>query len=544
MNGEINSYSWWQKGIIYQVYPRSFQDSNNDGVGDLPGIVQRLDYLQELGIEAIWLSPIFPSPMADFGYDISDYEGIHPLFGSLEDFDVLLSEVHGRGMKLILDLVPNHSSDQHPWFLESRSSKDNPKRDWYLWQDPKPDGAVPNNWLSVFGGKAWEWDEHTGQYYYHAFLKEQPDLNWRNPEVVAAMLNAMRFWLHKGVDGFRVDVMWYMIKDLQLRDNPVNPDYCMDRPTCEQLIDVYSTDQPEVHGIVRKMRQVMDEYQERVMIGEIYLPVDKLMTYYGLEEGKESHLPFNFMLLSLPWSAKQIDTAIQEYEMALPADGWPNWVLGNHDRPRVASRLGTEQAKIAAMLLLTLRGIPTLYYGDEIGMKDVLIPADEIQDPQGLNMPDKNLSRDPVRTPMQWNSEENAGFTKGRPWLRVDPDYKSVNVELQQQDPASILNFYKKLIAFRQNEPSLMVGDYTAVFADDQILAYTRHLGNDSKFLILLNLTSEGCEFKPQTDLLKGTIKIATNPKLENTEIEGRIHLAGNEGMIIQLFQSIPDNGR
>ena len=535
MKEDINKYLWWQKGIIYQIYPRSFQDSNGDGVGDLPGIIQRLDYLQELGINAVWLSPIFPSPMADFGYDVSDYVGIHPLFGTMEDFDRLLSEVHQRGMKLLLDLVPNHSSDQHPWFLESRSSRDNPKRDWYIWQDAKPDGSVPNNWLSVFGGNAWEWDEHTKQYYYHAFLKEQPDLNWRNPELQEAMFNAMRFWLDKGIDGFRVDVMWYMIKDLQLRDNPINPGYREDRPTSEQLIDVYSTDQPEVHDIVKKMRQVMDEYEERVMIGEIYLPNDKLMTYYGTAEQKESHLPFNFLLLSLPWDARKIAAAVQDYEDALPEDGWPNWVLGNHDRSRVATRLGLQQAKAAAMLLLTLRGIPTLYYGDEIGMQDVMIPFDEIQDPQGLNMPDKNLSRDPVRTPMQWTSELNAGFTDGKPWLRLDASYPANNVQVQNEDPSSMLSFYKRLIAFRQTEASLMVGVYKSIYADDQLMAYTRESGGNGKFLIVLNLSEQITEFKLPNDTLKGAIVLSTNFNLEGTLVQDNITLSGNEAVIIEL---------
>jgi alpha-glucosidase len=264
---------WWQTGIIYQVYPRSFQDSDGDGIGDLKGIIQRLDYLKWLGITAVWVSPVYPSPMADFGYDISDYTGIHPLFGTMADFDELLNEVHQRGMKLILDLVPNHTSDEHPWFLESRSSRDNPKRDWYLWEDAK-DGGPPNNWLSVFGGSAWEWDEQTGQYYYHAFLKQQPDLNWRNPEVQKAMLDVMRFWLDKGVDGFRVDVMWHMIKDEQLRDNPPDAGYLEFMADYNKLLPTYSTDQPEVHKIVERMRGLTDAYDERVIIGEIYLPIE------------------------------------------------------------------------------------------------------------------------------------------------------------------------------------------------------------------------------------------------------------------------------
>ncbi|MEJ2880594.1 alpha-amylase family glycosyl hydrolase [Pedobacter sp. GR22-6] len=527
-------YLWWQRTIIYQIYPRSFQDSNGDGIGDLQGIIIRLNYLQSLGIEAIWLSPIFPSPMADFGYDISDYTGIESLFGTMEDFDQLLSDIHERGMKLILDLVPNHSSDQHPWFLESRSSKDNPKRDWYIWHDAKADGSPPNNWLSVFGGGAWEWDHTTNQYYYHAFLKEQPDLNWRNPELQKAMLDVMRFWLDKGVDGFRVDVMWYMIKDQELRDNPVNPHYEQHRPTSEQLIDVYSTDQPEVLEIVKRMREVLDEYDERMMIGEIYLPIERLMRYYG-KSNDGAHLPFNFMLLSLPWDAEKIAAAIDEYEAALPPDGWPNWVLGNHDRLRLVSRIGLNQARIAAMLLLTLRGTPTIYYGEEIGMQDVNIPFEEIQDPQGLNMPDKNLSRDPCRTPMQWNSKVNAGFSSGKPWLRLSPDFSTNNVAAQRDIPESMLFFYKRLIALRKHEPALAVGDYLSVYAGNGLLSFVRSFESKPKFLILLNLSPTPAFFKTEHSEWKGTIILSTNPKLEGLRMKGSMEINGDEGMIISL---------
>ena len=374
LNTDQKQYLWWQDGIIYQVYPRSYQDTNHDGIGDLRGVIQRLPYLKTLGIRAIWISPIYPSPMADFGYDISDYTGIWPTFGSMADFDELLHQIHDFGMKLILDLVPNHSSDEHPWFLESRSSRNNPKRDWYIWKDPKPDGGPPNNWLSVFGGSAWEWDEKTKQYYYHAFLVKQPDLNWRNPEVESAMLDVMRFWLGKGVDGFRVDAMWHLIKDLQWRDNPRNPEYNDTMATYNELLPVYSTDQPEMHAIVANMRKLLDSYSERLMIAEIYLPIHRLVAYYGANNS-EAHLPFNFLLISLPWDARQIAAAIDEYEGALPADAWPNWVIGNHDQPRITSRIGRGQARVAAILLLTLRGTPTLYYGDEIGMRDVPIPA-------------------------------------------------------------------------------------------------------------------------------------------------------------------------
>ena len=530
---EEYKYRWWQKGIIYQVYPRSFQDSNDDGVGDLQGIQSRLDHLSWLGIDALWISPIYPSPMADFGYDISDYCGIHPLFGAMDDFDQLLLEVHRRDMKLILDLVPNHSSDKHPWFEESRSSRNNPKRDWYIWKDAKLDGGPPNNWLSMFGGSAWEWDEGTQQYYYHAFLKEQPDLNWRNPDLQEAMFNNMRFWLDKGVDGFRVDVMWHMIKDEKFRDNPPNPDYKPHQATYEQLAPVYSTDQPEVHEVVRKMRAVMDEYDDRLMIGEIYLPVQRLVMYYG-QNNEGSHLPFNFLLLSLPWEAPKIFSVVAEYEAALPEGGWPNWVLGNHDQPRIISRIGLAQAKIAAMLLLTLRGTPTIYYGEEIGMSDVAIPPEEIRDPQGLNMPGLNLSRDHSRTPMQWNNSTQAGFSNVEPWLRLPYSYPRINVEAQKLDAFSILNFYKSLIDIRRQEAALHVGDYQSVFSNKQLIAYKRELKNN-RFLIVLNLSHRPFHFHQESINFEGSIVLSTEPERNGAIVKDSILLSGDEGVIIRL---------
>lgn len=527
---------WWQKGIFYQVYPRSYQDSNGDGVGDLKGIINRLDYLKWLGISAVWLSPIYPSPMADFGYDISNYTDIDPLFGSMADFDALLNAVHGIDMKLIMDFVPNHTSDQHPWFLESKSSRDNPKRDWYMWHDAAPGGGPPNNWLSVFGGSGWEWNEHTGQYYYHGFLKEQPDLNWRNPQVQEAMFNAMRFWLDKGVDGFRVDVMWHMIKDAKLRDNPINPDYKPEMPTYDQLLPVYSTDQPEVHGIVQKMRQVLDDYDDRMMVGEIYLPIHQLMTYYG-DQNNGAHLPFNFLLLTIPWDSVKIAASISEYEGALPPGGWPNWVLGNHDRPRLTSRIGSEQAKVAAILLLTLRGTPTLYYGDEIGMRDVPIPFNEVQDPQGLNMPDKNLSRDPCRTPMEWNGNENAGFSESKPWLRIDKNFRSVNVESQRSDQNSVLALYKRLIQLRNSEPALSVGHYIPVHSDSQAISYIRETPGGSRFLVILNLSHRPYYFKSPQIPLCGKIEISTSPEMEGMTMQGTLDLYGDNAVVIRLDQ-------
>jgi alpha-glucosidase len=537
MKHKAGKYHWWQYGIIYQIYPRSFQDSNSDGVGDIAGIVSRLDYLKDLGVNAIWISPLFPSPMADFGYDISDYTDVHPLFGTLSDLDHLVEEVHKREMKIILDLVPNHTSDQHPWFLESRSSRDNPKRDWYLWYDAAPDGGPPNNWLAAFGGQAWEWDEKTGQYYYHAFLKEQPDLNWRNSEVQKAMLGVMRFWLERGIDGFRVDVMWHMVKDTELRDNPPNPDYQPFMATCDQLLPVYSTDQPEVHGIVRLMRHLLDEYEERLMIGEIYLPIHKLVTYYGSDR-KGAHLPFNFQLLTMPWDAALVSMAITEYEQALPEYGWPNWVLGNHDQPRISSRIGTEQARVAAVLLLTLKGTPTIYYGEELGMKDVPVPVEAIRDPQGLNMPDKNLSRDPARTPMQWNENSFAGFSDTTPWLPVERNYHTRNVDAQQNDPDSMLALYRRLIKLRQAEPALAVGQYHTVFSDHQMIAYKRKYEGNDEFLVLLNLSHRPCFFRQRTTTYRGTIVVSTSRELEGTKVSGTMALSGDEAMVIRLNQS------
>lgn len=531
-SGEL--LKWWQSGIIYQIYPRSFQDSNNDGIGDIPGIISRLDYLVWLGVTAIWISPIFPSPMADFGYDVSDYTGIHTIFGKMEEFETLLAQAHRLGLKVILDLVPNHTSDLHPWFLESKSSKKNAKRDWYLWANPKADGSPPNNWLAMFGGSGWEWDDTSGQYYYHAFLKEQPDLNWRNPEVQLAMLDVMRFWLDKGVDGFRIDVLWHLIKDRQLRDNPANPDYQPHMATYEQLLPLYSTDQPEVHTIVHHMRQLLDQYHDRMMIGEIYLPLDRLMAYYGTD-ADGAHLPFNFMLLNIEWDAQKIASAILAYEAALPPGGWPNWVLSNHDQPRISSRVGCAQSKVAAILLLTLRGTPTIYYGDEIGMKDVAIPWAEIKDPQGLNMPEKNLSRDPARTPMQWNEKAFAGFSETKPWLRVAPDYLRRHVSLQQGQRRSHLSLYRNLIQLRQREPALQSGTFRMVYKDRQAMAYIRELAGALPFLIVLNLSHRTCTILLPIEI-RARVIISAHPEWEQTEIGRQIALNGDDGLVALIL--------
>lgn len=527
----VSSPTWWTSGVLYQIYPRSFQDSNADGIGDLRGVIDRLDHLSDLGVDALWLSPIFPSPMADFGYDVADYVGIDPIFGSMADFDALVLTAHARGLKVILDLVPNHSSDQHPWFVESRSSRHNPKRDWYLWRDPAPDGGPPNNWLSEFGGSAWELDAATGQYYYHAFLKQQPDLNWRNPEVRAAIYEAMRFWLRKGVDGFRVDVIWHLIKDDQFRDNPPNPDFAPGLPPHAALMPVHSTDQLETHDVVAEMRAVLEEFDRRLLIGEIYLPIERLVAYYG-KELKGAQLPFNFALLSTPWNAREIAALIDRYERALPVGAWPNWVLGNHDRPRVASRIGEAQARVAAMLLLTLRGTPTMYYGDEIGMPQVPIAPEQVQDPFEKNVPGIGVGRDGCRTPMQWDASPHAGFTEGKPWLPLAADATQDNVANLRADGQSILNLYRALLRLRRASPQLSLGEYQPLATEGELLLYRRqHQGRS--LLIALNLGDQPISAASEAFGLDGEVLLSTLMDRTGERVGATLDLRGNEGVII-----------
>lgn len=527
------NFRWWERGIIYQIYPRSFMDQNGDGVGDLAGIRAKLDYLQWLGVDALWISPIYPSPMADFGYDISDYTGIDPRFGTLAEFDELVSDTHRRGLKILLDYVPNHSSDRHPWFSEARASRASAKRDWYIWRDPAPDGGPPNNWRSNFGGSAWQWDETTRQFYYHAFLKEQPDLNWRNPAVRAAMLDVLRFWLARGVDGFRVDVMHHIIKDTEFRDNPINPDYRPGMSPYRELLTTYSADRPEVHDIVMEMRRVIEEFADRMLVGEIYLPVERLMAYYGAS-GQGAHLPFNFQLIALPWNARAVAAAMERYYALLPANAWPNWVLGNHDKPRIASRVGPAQARVAALLLLTLRGTPTLYYGDEIGMQNVPIGPSQVRDPYEKNVPGLGLGRDPVRTPMQWDSAENAGFSTVEPWLPIGADYRTLNVAAQREESGSMLTLYRKAIALRRQEPALSVGELAPLPAEDNLIAYVRKSGA-RRLLVLLNLSAAPARY----DLapICSTAEILLSTHLDRQENLGAsvVQLRGDEGIVCEI---------
>jgi alpha-glucosidase len=530
---QTQDFCWWERGIIYQIYPRSFKDSNGDGIGDLRGIRSKLDYLEWLGIDAIWVSPIFPSPMADFGYDVSNYIDIDPIFGTLADFDDLLADVHARGMKLLLDYVPNHTSDQHPWFLDSRSSRTSAKRDWYIWRDPAPNGGPPNNWLANFGGGAWEWDERTGQYYYHAFLKEQPDLNWRNPEARRAMLNVLRFWLDRSVDGFRVDVMHHLVKDTEFRDNPPNPEWLPGMSPYRELLTTYTVDLPEVQEIVAQMRAVIEEYDDRMLVGEIYLPVERLMAYYGAS-GKGAHLPFNFQLIRLPWKAKEISTAVERYEALLPSYAWPNWVLGNHDKPRIASRAGADQTRVAAMLLLTLRGTPTMYYGDEIGMHDVAIAPSLVQDPFEKNVPGLGLGRDPVRTPMQWTGGPWAEFSTMRPWLPLADDFATFNVAAERDDPTSLLTFYRRLIKLRREERALSVGDYSAVPSGDDVMAYIRK-ADGRRLLIVLNFGARPQSFNVAELQARASVLLSTYLDRAQDSLDDELVLRGHEGVIVAL---------
>lgn len=530
---------WWQTAIIYQIYPRSFMDSNGDGVGDLNGITERLDYLQRLGVDALWLSPVYQSPMKDHGYDVSDYTAIDPLFGTVADFERLLAAAHQRDMRLILDFVPNHTSDQHAWFVESRGSKDSAKRDWYVWHDPKPGGDPPNNWRSYFGGGAWTLDEATGQYYLHLFAVEQPDLNWRNPAVKDAVFDSLRFWLDRGVDGFRFDVIDRLYKDEQWRDDPINPDYDPDRDQPAAATQrIYSENRPEVHDLIKDFQRLVKAYgDDRVTIGEIAYSDDPatMVPFYGDSASDEMDIPFNFALLLLSWDAKSIRDFIHDYERLVPNYGWTNYVLGNHDVPRLATRVGGDGARVAAMLLLTLRGTPFIYYGDELGMQNVPIPQRYIQDPQGIYSP--THTRDAARTPMRWNAEAYAGFSTVEPWLPVGEGYEQNNVEAQTADPGSMLNFYRALIAYRRANPVMQVGSYTELdYAPRGCLAYLRELDGERR-LVVLNLTGEekrvvaaGVDSDGQ-----GNVALSTHPDHPATVTLRGIALRPHEGLLIEV---------
>ena len=514
---------WWEPAVLYQIYPRSFQDSDGDGVGDLPGIISRLDYLVRLGVDALWLSPIFRSPMRDFGYDISDYRDVDPVFGTLDDVDELIARAHARDLRVLLDYVPNHTSSDHPWFVESRSSRDNPKRSWYHWRDPAPDGGPPNDWRAVFGGgerSAWTLDPRTGQYYLHLFLPEQPDLDWTNPDVRRAMHDVLRFWFRRGVDGFRIDVINLLSKDPELRDEEPNTAWKPGDRASDRFLWRRRSDGPQMPEILAGLRAVADEFGDRLLVGETYMPLERLVAYYG-GELPGIHLPFNFQLILSEWDARAIGDWIARYEAALPSGAWPNWVLGNHDQSRIATRVGPAQARVAAMLLLTLRGTPTLYAGDEIGRQDVPVPPDRVVDGAG---------RDPQRAPIPWSVGPGGGFTTGTPWLPMG-DTDAINVEAQLNDPRSMLTLHRRLLAMRRGEPALAVGRWIPGTPDDAVLSYGREV-EGRRLQIALNLTSE----PRAVDLPPGSWRtvLSTHLDREGGAAAARVELRADEGVILE----------
>ncbi len=490
---------WWKHAVIYEVYPRSFQDSNGDGLGDIKGIAQRLDYLKQLGIGAIWITPMYPSPQVDFGYDIADYEAIDPQYGTMADFDALLHEAKARGIRVIMDLVLNHTSDQNPWFKESRSSRTNPKRDWYIWRDGKGPGQPPNNWQSWFGHSAWQFDPNTNQYYYHYFYVQQPDLNWRNPEVRKAMYDVMRFWLDKGVSGFRIDAVSRLFEDPELRDDPYLPGINVygDR----NIKHEYTDNLPEVHEVLREMRKVVDAYPDHpVLISEADEPnVIELAKMYG-KHNDEVQLPMDFQIADLnQLSAPKFRELFNEVENN-PAGGWPEYFFSNHDQPRQWDRYGDgvhndQIAKLMAALELLPRATPQMYYGEEIGMRTTDPKRKEdVRDPIGRTGWPKEKGRDGERTPMQWTPGKNAGFTtpKAKPWLPIPPSSEIYNVETESADPNSIFNFYMRLLALRQSEPALVHGGYVSVDQQNQqVLSFLRTGPAGSRsVLVALNMSA------------------------------------------------------
>ena len=520
--------TWWQAGTVYQIYPRSFKDTSGNGVGDLAGITQKLTYLEWLGIDAVWLSPIYPSPMRDFGYDVSDYAGVDPLFGTLDDFNELIAEAHRRGIKIVLDFVPNHCSAEHPWFRESRASRDNPKRDWFTWRDAKPDGSAPNNWRSATAldtpGSAWAWDETTAQYYLASFSSYQPDLDWRNDAVREALMDALRFWLERGVDGFRIDMLDFLGKDAELRDEPPETEEAEDYLSAAK----YHLNRPEMHDYIREMHRTVHAYPERVLVGETlyFIEPEQINAYYG--DGQGLDLPFHFGLMFLPMEAGRLRAKVDAYDAAI-GQNQPNYNLANHDRPRLSRH--ADRARLAAMLLLTLRGTPFMYYGDELNMPNVEVPPDRQQDPFIIH--EIGTTRDAMRTPMQWSAEANAGFTddEAEPWLPISTDYARINVESEQQDERSMLWLYKRLLELRRATPALNIGDYRSVDGvPDGVFAYVRGF-EGTETLVVLNFSDAACEVA----LPEGRWHLALSTALDRQEnVVERVVLRAFEGIILQ----------
>lgn len=543
--GEGEGLVWWKTTVIYQCYPRSFQDSDGDGSGDLNGILERVNYFVDIGIKTVWLNPIFTSPNRDNGYDVSNYTDIEPLFGTLDDFKALLRKLHENGIHLLLDFVPNHTSDEHPWFLESRSSRDSSKRDWYIWANASEDGGPPNNWISLFGGGAWTYDNQTDQYYLHQFSEFQPDLNYRNPEVISAMEDVLEFWLDLGVDGFRVDAVIFLLEDPKLQDEPENPDFVgncttnISDPNCyNSLLHNLTTNYPGIHEIIRNWRKLLDSFsnstsQPRFMVGEAYDPIETVMLYYG-KNGDEFHFPFNFFLLeNSNWTGSVVSEIVSNWLDHSPKGAWPNWVLGNHDNSRIASKAGIYLARALNVLLLTLPGTPTTYYGEEILMTDVYVPPPERHDPY--------QDRDKERTPMQWNASANAGFTtNAKPWLPVPDNYTTYNVAFESSAATgntSMLTLYKKLVELRSSHTALQFADYEHVKNDSDIFAYHRYHENSSEdFLVIVNFSElpTTCSFVDDIRLNDPEIVLSSNLNRTGGIRLDSVDLLGGEALVVK----------
>jgi len=529
--------AWWRQGVIYQIYPRSFADSNQDGIGDLNGITKKLDYLQDLGVNALWLSPINPSPDKDFGYDVSNYLDIDPKYGTMKDFEHLIHEARKRDIHIILDLVLNHSSDQHRWFIESRKSKNNLYHDFYLWHDPAKGGRVPNNWQSVFGGKGWEYVPELGQYYYHMFVKEQPDLNWRNPTVRKELLDVFRFWLKKGVDGFRLDVFNNYFKDARFRDNPINR--LGIRPFDWQTHS-YDTDQPEMLPLLQDIREVLDSKPGSYAVGETFMGGVKMAAKYcapGLLPGT-----FNFAMVRGAWNARTLQRKINEWDQAVDEHSWPTQVMGNHDVRRIATRLHASQddqrLKQAAALLLTLRGTPFIYYGDEIGMRDIHVSKADLQDPVGVHYWPLPLGRDGCRSPMQWDESEFSGFSTQKPWLKVHPNHTQRNVNQQRSEKDSLFHFYRKLIHIRKENEALSQGMFLPLTYDPLfVMAYLRQTANET-VLVVLNFNRRKMKFFLGRELANRNwqLLLSSNPEQETTLQSSFLQLSGYEASIYKTI--------
>lgn len=526
---------WWQTAVIYQVYPRSFQDSNADGIGDLPGITARLPYLQSLGVDCVWLSPFFRSPMADFGYDVADYTDVDPIFGTMADFDALLATAKALGIRVVVDLVPNHTSDQHPWFVAARSSRDNPQRDWYIWRDPQPDGTPPTNLVGFFKGSAWTLDAATGQYYLHMFLEQQPDLNWRNPAVAAAIHDVLRFWLDKGVDGFRLDAITVLIKAEPMRDLPQAALSATGLDLLKLLDRVHN--QPELHPILKDFRNITDAYaHDPVLIGETnVVDFTELRQFYG--DNDEIHLPMNLDTLTLPWDAATIRASVASYYAALGPGNWPSIVLGNHDRGRLATRYGHENHRSANLLLLTLWGVPTMYYGDEIGMVDGDILPEQRQDPFVGELTNAGSGRDPERTPMQWDTTPNAGFTAPgvTPWLPVATT-SDANVAAQDNDPASTLNLCRDLLRLRRASAALQTGSIQFMNGEAADLLLYQRTSGDEALLVVINFGGEAHTLDLSQIAASATCLVATTGARDVAVNDmAAVAVLAHEGLLLRL---------